>query len=128
MGQYSLHLLQSLSNQGYFGLQISKLHLHSYSTYIAIRHKPNLFQSCKRPSRRSRPLGLLLIDCQSVIASISPMTTVFRSACKCRSIVFEFLILFFFLFFFVSATGPLTRYLKTVYSESDQTWQSGRSP
>ncbi len=35
---------------------------------------------------------------------------------------------FFFLFFFVPATGPLTRYLKTGCSESDQTWQSGRSP
>ena len=38
------------------------------------------------------------------------------------------LILFFFFPFFVPATGPLTRYLKTGCSESDQTWQSGRSP
>ncbi len=51
-----------------------------------------------------------------------------RSACKCRSIVFAFLILFFFFPFFFLATGPLTRYLKTGCSESDQTWQSGRSP
>ncbi len=47
-----------------------------------------------------------------------------RSACKCRSIAFAFLILFFF----VPATRPLTRYFKTGCSESNQTWQSGRSP
>ncbi len=34
----------------------------------------------------------------------------------------------FFFFFFDLATGPLTQYLKTGCSESDQTWQSGRSP
>ncbi len=39
---------------------------------------------------------------------------------------FAFLVLFFI--FFYSATGPLTRYLETGCSESDQTWQSGRSP
>ncbi len=31
-------------------------------------------------------------------------------------------------FFFVPATGPLTRYLKTGCSQSNQTWQYGRSP
>ncbi len=35
---------------------------------------------------------------------------------------------FFFFFFLVPATGPLTQYLKTGCSESDQTWQSGRPP
>ncbi len=55
-----------------------------------------------------------------------------RSACKCRSSVFAFLILFFFFsfffFFFFLANGALKTYPKTGCSESDQTWQSGRSP
>ncbi len=53
---------------------------------------------------------------------------IIRPACKCRSIVFVFLILLFFLLLFVPATGPLKQHLKTGCSESDQTWQSGRSP
>ncbi len=64
---------------------------------------------------------------QTVMLHLTPL---FRSACKCRSIVFAFLFLFFlfFFFFFVPATSPLTRYLKTGCSKSGQTWQSGRSP
>ena len=38
--------------------------------------------------------------------------------------VFAFLILFFFPY--SPDTGPLTRYLKISFSESDQTWQSAR--
>ena len=36
MGQYSLHLLHSLSNQGYSGLQMSKLGLVTSATYVAM--------------------------------------------------------------------------------------------
>ncbi len=62
--------------------------------------------------------------CRSVVFAF-----LIGSACKCISIVFVFLILFsfFFFFFFVPATSPLTRSLKTG-SESNQTWQYGRSP
>ncbi len=33
---------------------------------MAVRHKPNLFQFGKRPSRASRPLGLLYIDFEDI--------------------------------------------------------------
>ncbi len=43
-------------------------------------------------------------------------------------LLFLFFFFFSYFFFFDLATGPLTRYLETGCSESDQTWQSGRSP
>ncbi len=62
---YSLHLLHSLSNQGYFGLQISKLGLVtsatlSYSSYMAVRHinltNVSIWQVAKQRIKAPGPL------------------------------------------------------------------------
>ncbi len=110
----------------------------SYSVYLP---SSGIFSQFKSPSVTEQYIHdicrypVVLAGCDSAIRCRCLWGThsqmVIRSACKCRSIVFASLILFFFLFFFfflVPTTGQLTRYLTTGCSESDQTWQSDRSP
>ncbi len=63
---YRVFLLHSLSNQGYFGLQMSKLGLspqpHIDNSYITVGHKPNLFQVTKQIAKDPGPLVYRCLD------------------------------------------------------------------